>query len=209
MTHDGVRGWVYKMVCPGYGMSVQHERLLLLKNTTVDKNLGFNEVCKEKHVYVAYNNNLYFGVSEITGEMERHPPNIAPRYLRVNKVIAWEYEIQETFFKSNDITPHWINCNNDWGLPNETTGQWSGAMGMIQRDEADYAIDVFAVTYARSQVAAFSPTHFSPRSWITKFPEKLSPMWNLFGLFTEVFLSMFFYLFRDSYIYWNLCCRDI
>ena len=60
---------------------------------------------------------------------------------------------------------------------------------MIQRDEADYAIDVFAVSYSRSQVAGFSPTHFSPISWITKFPEKLSPMWNLFGLFTKVFIS--------------------
>ena len=44
------------MVCPGNAMSVSHERLLLLKNSTVNRNLGFNDVCNEKHVIVAYNN---------------------------------------------------------------------------------------------------------------------------------------------------------
>ena len=181
-----MKGWVYKMVCPGYAMSVSHERLLLLKNTTVDKNVGFNEVCKEKHVSVAYNNGWAFEVSDITGKMVRQPPNIAPRYLRVNKVIAWEYEIQEAFFKSNDITPHWINCNYDWGLLNQTTGQWSGAVGLIQRDEADYALPLFAGTHPRSEVAAFSPgTDYMPDHWLTRYPLKLTPMWNLLGLFTE------------------------
>ena len=44
------------MVCPGNAMSVSHERLLLIKNATVNRNLGFNDVCNEKHVIVAYNN---------------------------------------------------------------------------------------------------------------------------------------------------------
>ena len=37
-------------------MSVYHEGLLLLKSATVNKNLDFDEVCGEKHVYIAYNN---------------------------------------------------------------------------------------------------------------------------------------------------------
>ena len=37
-------------------MSVSHKRLLLLKNATVNWNLGFDNVCKEKHAIVAYNN---------------------------------------------------------------------------------------------------------------------------------------------------------
>ena len=44
------------MVCPGNAMSVSYERLLLLKNATVNSNLGFNDVCNERHVIVAYNN---------------------------------------------------------------------------------------------------------------------------------------------------------
>ena len=206
--HVGSKGWFFKLVCPGNAMSALHDRLLLLKNAAVNGYLGFEEVCKEKYVKIAYNNRLRKNgrlVDNISGEMIKYPPRI--RLSSIN--VVWEWEIQDMFFKTNNIKPQWYYCNSTWGTLNETTGQWSGAVGMIQRDEADYAIDVFAVTYSRSQVAAFSPTHFSPRSWITKFPEKLSPMWNLFGLFTEVFLSMFFYLFRDSYIYWNLCCRDI
>ena len=180
------------MVCPGYAMSVSHERLLLLKNTTVEKNLGFNDVCKEKHVSVAYNNDWAFEVSDVTGKMVRQPPNIAPRYLRINKVIAWEYEIQEAFFKSNNITPHWINCNYDWGLLNQTTGQWSGAVGLIQRDEADYAIYTGSAggKYPMSKVAAFSPgTDFRPQYWLSSFPQKLPPTWNLLRLFTKGYNS--------------------
>ena len=37
-------------------MSVSYERLLLLKNATVNRNLDFNDVCNERHVIVAYNN---------------------------------------------------------------------------------------------------------------------------------------------------------
>ena len=56
LTHNGVKGWIFNLVCPGNAMSVYHEGLLLLKSATVDGNLGFDEVCKEKHVIVAYNN---------------------------------------------------------------------------------------------------------------------------------------------------------
>ena len=57
LTNKGaLRGWIFDLVCPGNAMSVSHERLLLLKNATVNSNLGFNDVCNEKHVFVAYNN---------------------------------------------------------------------------------------------------------------------------------------------------------
>ena len=52
LTRDGVLGWVFKLVCPGYAMSISHERLLLLKNATVNRNLGFDEVCNERHIHV-------------------------------------------------------------------------------------------------------------------------------------------------------------
>ena len=54
-------------------MSVTHEGLLLLKIAKVNRNLGFDDVCVEKHVYVAYNNDWgYFEVSNITGEMVKY-----------------------------------------------------------------------------------------------------------------------------------------
>ncbi len=164
-------------------MSVSYERLFLLKNTTIKRKLGFDDVCVEKQVYVAYIN-YGFKVSNITGEMVRWPVQPYVGY----EAVAYEWEIQAAFFKSNNITPHWINANYTWGTLNDTTGQWSGAVGLIQRDEADYAVRGFAVTYARSKVAAFSPgVEYAPYHWLTRYPQELTPMWNLFGLFTKVY----------------------
>ena len=187
LTHDGIKGWIFKMVCPGYAMSVTLDRLLLLENATVNRNLGFDDVCRDKQVIVAYNNDPgWFEVSNITGEMVRYP--VAP-YVRFWSV-AWEWEIQAVFFATYSIKPIWINANYTWGTLNYTTGQWSGAVGLIQRDEADYAIHGFAGTHLRSKVAAFSPgTWYSPHHWLTRYPLELTPMWNLLGLFTMVYNS--------------------
>ena len=176
------------MVCPGNTMSSYNERLLLLKyETTVNKNLGFDDVCKEKHVSVAYNNDYsFFEVSNITGEMVKYPLRPYEGY----NPVAWEWETQAAFFKYNNITPHWLNANFTWGTLNETTGQWSGAVGLIQRDEADYAIAGFSGTHTRSKVAAFSPgTVYTPFYWLTRYPLELSPTWNLLGLFTKAIQS--------------------
>ena len=163
-------------------MSVSHERLLLLKSGTVNRKLVFDEVCKDKHVLVAYNNRQnVFEVNDTTGEMVRYPGGLY-RYGNVARV----WEIQAAFFKYSNITPNWINCNYNWGILNYTTGQWSGAVGLIQRDEADYAIGTFAGTYPRSKVAAFSSgIQYMPVHWLTRYPLDLPPIWNLVGLFTK------------------------
>ena len=41
------------MVCPGYAKSVYHKKLLMLKNSTVNGNLSYDEICNEKQVYIA------------------------------------------------------------------------------------------------------------------------------------------------------------
>ena len=154
----------------------------MLKNATVNRNLGFDDVCKEKHVYIAYNNRPpIFEVSNVTGEMVRYPEKLHVSYTQV----AWDWEIQAAFFEINNIKPHWINCNFTWGTLNYTTGQWSGAIGLIQRDQADYAICCFLGTYSRSKVAAFSATTYSPLHLLTRYPLELPPTWNLLGLFTK------------------------
>ena len=188
LDRDGAKGWIFSLVCPGNAMSVYHERLLLLKSATVNSNFSLDEVCKDKYVVVAYNNEPdVFEVSDITGQMVKYPVKPNMKYWSV----AWEWEIQAIFFKSNNITPHWINCNYTWGwLVDYTTNQWNGAVGLIQRDEADYAIYGFSGTYPRSKVAAFSPgIDYNPKHWLTRYPLELSPMWNLLGLFTKVYNS--------------------
>ena len=165
-------------------MSVSHEGLLLVKNATVKRNLGFEDICKEKYAYVGYNNEppWTFEVSNITGEMVEYPVDNYESYLN----IAYEWEIQAAFFENNNIEPIWLNANYTWGTLNYTTGQWSGAIGMIQRYEADYAIFAFSFTYGISKVAAFPPAiDYLPYHWLTRFPKELSPTWNLLGLFTK------------------------
>ena len=173
-------------------MSVSHEELLLLKNATVNRNLNFDDVCKEKHVHVAYNNEgRVFEVSNITGEMVEYPVVNLVGYVP----LAYEWEIQAAFFETYNIKPNWCNANYTWGTLNYTTGQWSGAVGMIQRDEADYAIWGFSGTYARSKVAAFSPgIHYNPKHWLTRYPLELPPTWNLLGLFTKGYISRMSFL---------------
>ena len=123
-------------------MSISHEKLLLLKNATVNWNFGFDDVCKEKHVIVAYNNYPgTFEISTITGQVQEY--KVAP-YLRYWPM-AWQWEIQVAFFGTNNIKPIWLNNHFTWGTLNYTTGQWSGAVGMIQRDDADYAMPSLAL----------------------------------------------------------------
>ena len=166
-------------------MSVPHDKLLLLKNAAVNRNLGFDDVCKEKKVSAAYNNER--GIFEVFEKgkmlMKKYPLKPIVR----TRNVAYEFEIQEAFFQYNNITKcQWRNANYNWGTLNKTTGQWSGAVGMIQRDEADYAIWGFAVTHPRSRVAAFSPgVEYAPKHWLTRYPNKLPLTWNLFGLFTK------------------------
>ena len=53
-----MKGWFFQFVCPGNSLSTEHDRLLLLKNATVNRNLGFDDVCKEKRVKIVYYNYL-------------------------------------------------------------------------------------------------------------------------------------------------------
>ena len=120
--------------------------------------IGFDDVCVEKHVYVAYRNApMSFEVSD-TGEMVKFPTVPKKKYWS----ICYYWEIQAAFSQYNNIKHHWINGLAS-GTLNYTTGQWSGAVGLIQKDEVDYAIFAFKGTYPRSKVAAFSPgTKFHP-----------------------------------------------
>ena len=144
-------------------------------------------MCKEKQVIVAYNQEPgVFEVSNITGKMVEWP--VMP-YLKYSS-IAREWEIQAAFFETNNIEPIWLNANYTWGILNYTTGQWSGATGMIQRYEADYAICCFSGTHNGSKVSAYSPgIDYAPYYWLTRYPLELPPTWNLVGLFTKEYIS--------------------
>ena len=181
LTHDGLKAWSFRFVCPGNAMSVSHDKLLLLKTATVNKNLEFDSVCKEKQVYIAYKNQPFVFEVSNTGKMVEYP--VRP-YLGFFS-IAWDWEIEASFFELYNIKPQFIFCNT-WGIENKTTGQWTAAVGMVQRDEVDYATCCFTVTHSRSKVADFTPgINYFELYWLTRYPQQLSPTWNLFNLFTK------------------------
>ena len=184
------------MVCQGFYYvnvnEVIHENLLLLKNATVNWNLNFDQVCKQKRVVtIAYiNTQSIFMISNETLDMVRYEVSPAVDYA----MMAWEWEMQAAFFETCNIQPIWINAYY-WGWYDNVTDQWFGAVGMIQRDEVDYAIPGFLATYDIGKVAAFSPgIEYVPYYWLTRYPQELPPTWNLLGLFTKGCISQFSFL---------------
>ena len=189
LTWEGENQFHYKFVCPGNAESFTavYERLFVRKTIDIVLNLDPDELCGKTHAYIAYNNLAkQFEVSDLTGEMLKY--NFT--HETGGSKISWEWEIQEAFFESNNIKPHWYNCNFTWGRLNHSTGKWNGGVGMIQRDEVDYAIFDYAGTYGRSKIASIAPGQdHKTHHWLTRYPKQLSPTWNLLGLLTKVIFS--------------------
>ena len=185
-THDGDKGWVFKLVCPGNAMSITHEHLLLQKNGQLNGNKGFKELCQTRHVYIAYSHeNDFITLNRETGKLEETPKDHELGFSR----ISWPWEILESFLQNNNIHPHWTNVGWNIGLLNHSTGQWSGGVGMIQSDKIDIlAVDVFD---SFDSVTIANVSHYSPPirqlkfHWFTRWPQELSPTWNLLYLFPE------------------------
>ena len=163
----------------------------------MNKNLGYDDVCKEKHVKIVfYNLGQKFlnatksdrsieGIVIVTGELKKYPMDPT---VKTNRNVAQYWELEDIFFKQNNIKPEWLWIREkNRGLLNETTGQWDGGVGHIQRDEADYAVRNYPVSYSMSRVVALSPTSYAPLHWVTR-RDKVSPILNLLGLFTKVLL---------------------
>ena len=208
VPHAGVNAWFFDFVCPGFSMSVPHERLLLHKNSTVIRNLDFDKLCKEKQVvYAIKNHQTFFEVSD-AGKLVKYP--LRP-YLGF-KSIAWDWEVLAAFFEFYNVKPKFIICDT-WGILNYTTGQFTAAVGMIQRDEADVAAAGFAVVHSRSKVAEYTQgVTYYEIYWLTRFPKQLDPTWNLLGLFTPLvwmFIGLSILSVSMFLIISSRCYRDI
>ena len=135
-------------------------------------------------------------IVRITGEIQKY--SLYPTVKPIQNV-ADNWELEDMFFKLNNIKPEWLWIREkNKGLLNETTGQWDGGVGHIQRDEADYAVRNYPPSYSMSEVVALSPTTYAPLHWVTR-RDKVSPIWNLLGLFTKVLLlPLKCFLFKQS-----------
>ena len=183
-----MKGWIFKLVCPGNAMSIAHERLLLLKNATVNRNLDFNHMCTERYVNIAYYNHRGFTVKK--GKMVQTGPYISKSpTLKHAETISREWEVQDSFFSLHNIKPHWFEL--DYTIRTEfnvSTGIWTGHYGVIQRNDVDYVHGGILVSSPfESETAAIVPGYiYMPFYYYTRYPLPLSPIWNLLGLFTKV-----------------------
>ena len=49
----------------------------------------------------------------------------------VRSYIPYDYEILSSFFENYHIIVTWIDCNFNFGLFDEETGHWTGAVGKV------------------------------------------------------------------------------
>jgi len=126
---------------------------------------------QNKKMDLAFNQHREFQVDEATGEMVRF--QVRPTEGR--SISAWNWEIVQTFLDKHHITPHWINCNGSWGSQDKETLRWGGAVGQIEQDKADLAVQGFNCVYGRSVQALCLPVGYNPFNWFTRYPQKALP----------------------------------
>ena len=49
-------------------------------------------------------------------------------------------EVLMSFFQNYNMVPKWENCNGLWGHIDPELGEWVGAIGKINKGEADIAV---------------------------------------------------------------------
>ena len=161
----------FVMTCPGMSHSSTFT-LHMRDSGEGDDGKVWGDLCREKRVNIAYNNDPFFKVDSDTGKMVRYPvyPSL-DSYIYMYSYIPRNWEIldrdvfkkkenftkgcaaprpQQTtffplflktshsFFKNHDIVPIWMNCHYTWGVYDEESGKWTGAVGKVTWDLNKY-----------------------------------------------------------------------
>ena len=114
----------FVMTCPGMSHS---STFTLRDNGEVDDGKVWGDLCREKTVNIAYNNDEdSFLLDDDTGEM------LVTSIYRLTYDPMTEREKLGSFFENYDIIPFWINCNYTWGSYDEDLGKWTGAVGKVK-----------------------------------------------------------------------------
>ena len=123
----GIR-YSFTLQCPSQDKQLT---LSLLHDATVRRDIHYYDVCKvADSVTIAYNNYYQFGFefdykTQSMLEIPMRPSNGR------SSSIPYEWEIIKPFLDHYSLTPTWINCNFTWGVLDEETGTWTGAVGMV------------------------------------------------------------------------------
>ena len=101
---------------------------MVFDNGTINGGLDYEDLCKEEHATrIAFNNDYVFKVRN--NQMLRYP-RWKPIVLNWGQ-ISTEDAIMRSFFSKYNIKPTWINCNYNWGVFDDETGHWTGAVGQV------------------------------------------------------------------------------
>ena len=138
----------FVMTCPGMSHSSTFT-LHMRDNGEVDDGKVWGDLCIEKRVNIAYNNdpsnpNVPFAVDDETGEMVKYPVQHGMRVMR--PTISLDWEVLDSFFNNHDIFPVWLNCHYTWGSYNKTSGKWTGAVGKVSRGKLFFGCDSISIS---------------------------------------------------------------
>ena len=128
VKHLGL-GSNFRLYCP---KERNHHKMMIFKNGTTKDNLQYKDLCKVEHeVRIAYNNGGrgIFTIDNITNTMVEYPHWWS--VIEEAGYISYEFEVLGSFFLKFNIKPTWINCNYTWGLYDNETDSWTGAVGQV------------------------------------------------------------------------------
>ena len=119
----------FVMTCPGMSHSSTFT-LHMRDSGEVDDGKVWGDLCRERRVNIAYNNDPpYFAIDNKTGELVRYPINPISG---VFSAIPYDWEILDSFFMNHAIVPIWIDCHFTWGWFDENSGTWTGALSKVK-----------------------------------------------------------------------------
>ena len=128
----------FVMTCPGMSHSSTFT-LHMRDSGEVDDGKVWGDLCRKKRVNIAYNNEPgLFKVNDETGEMKKWPISDSVKYIGLYSYNSYDWETLDSFFKNHDIVPIWMNCHYTWGVYDQESGRWTGAVGKVTCDLNKY-----------------------------------------------------------------------
>ena len=121
--------------------------------------------------------------------------DIRPRFiLRSGNISMYggkvnQIELMNLLVSDLNFTISWINAlGNTYGVYDTNTNTWNGLIGILARDEADFALNYLTVTLSRSVAISFTIGFETMRFGMFMARPRASPSWVTF---VEVFDSKF------------------
>ena len=99
---------------------------MMYDDGSVSSKVRYSDICKDRFVAnIAY----VWSEAVVNNSMVEYPPYIMEGEF---PYIPYDYEIIGPFlFNYNIIVNKWIDCNDTYGIFDNETGKWTGAVGQV------------------------------------------------------------------------------